>query len=86
MSRETLHLMLKLNPEDLDTQVALQCAPLLTGMKISNLLTVGRSKRAAVLELFKETCPAVFCMNHLRKPHFFFISDRLLKRIWTGRR
>ena len=47
MSRETLHLMLKLNPEDLDTQVALQCAPLLTGMKISNLLTVGRSKRAA---------------------------------------
>ena len=59
MSRETLHLMLKLNPEDLDTQVALQCAPLLTGMKISNLLTVGRSKRAAVLELFKET--AVSC-------------------------
>lgn len=59
MSRETLHLMLKLNTEDLDTQVALQCAPLLTGMKISNLLTVGRSKRAAVLELFKET--AVSC-------------------------
>ena len=59
MSRETLHLMLKLNPEDLDTQVSLQCAPLLTGMKISNLLTVGRSKRAAVLELFKET--AVSC-------------------------
>ena len=52
MSKETLHLMLKLNPEELDTQVALQCAPLLTGMKISNLLTVGRSKRAAVLELF----------------------------------
>ena len=55
MSKETLHLMLKLNTEDLDTQVALKCAPLLTGMKISNLLTVGRSKRAAVLELFKET-------------------------------
>lgn len=59
MSKETLHLMLKLNTEDLDTQVALQCAPLLTGMKISNLLTVGRSKRAAVLELFKDT--AVSC-------------------------
>ena len=59
MSRETLHLMLKLNTEDLDTQVALQCAPLLTGMKISNLITVGRYKRSAVLELFKET--AVSC-------------------------
>ena len=59
MSKETLRLMLNLNPNDLDTQVALQCAPLLTGMKISNLLTVGRSKRAAVLELFKET--AVSC-------------------------
>jgi len=59
VSKETLHLMLKLNPEDLDTQVALQCAPLLTGMKISNLLTVGRSKRSAVLELFEGT--AVSC-------------------------
>lgn len=59
MSKETLRLMLNLNPNDLDTQVALQCAPLLTGMKISNLLTVNRSRRAAVLELFRDT--AVSC-------------------------
>ncbi|MFR1129464.1 MAG: DUF3793 family protein [Enterocloster bolteae] len=43
-------------------------------------------QRAAVLELFKET--AVSCCilyESSEKPHFFFISDRLLKRIWTGR-
>lgn len=59
MSKETLHLMLNLNPEELDTQVALQCAPLLTGMKVSNLLTVAISRRDEVAQLFKGT--AVSC-------------------------
>ena len=80
MSKETLHLMLKLNTEDLDTQVALQCAPLLTGMKISNLLTVGRSKRAAVLELFKET--AVSCCilyESSEKPTFILYIRQALE-------
>ena len=86
MSRETLHLMLKLNPEDLDTQVALQCAPLLTGMKISNLLTVGRSKRAAVLELFKETAVSCCILYESSEKTTFLLYIRLLKRIWTGRR
>ena len=48
MSKETLDLMLGLNRQELEIQIALQCAPLLTGRKISNLLTVDRSFRSAV--------------------------------------
>ena len=53
MSKETLDLMLSLNRQELEIQIALQCAPLLTGRKISNLLTVDRSFRSAVLGLFR---------------------------------
>ena len=55
MSTETLDLMLALDQGQLDTQVALQCAPLLTNLKISNLLTVDRSLRSAVRRLFHGT-------------------------------
>ena len=34
MSKETLDLMLSLNRQELEIQIALQCAPLLTGRKI----------------------------------------------------
>lgn len=59
MSRETLNLMLGLDRRELETQVALQCAPLLTGLKISNLLTVGRQHKAEVTRLFHGT--AISC-------------------------
>ena len=48
MSKETLDLMLGLNRQELEIQIALQCAPLLTGRKISNLLTVDKRFRSAV--------------------------------------
>ena len=55
MSTETLDLMLALDQGQLDTQVALQCAPLLTNLKISNLLTVDKSLRGAARRLFRGT-------------------------------
>ena len=83
MSKETLRLMLNLNPNDLDTQVALQCAPLLTGMKISNLLTVNRCRRAAVPELFRDT--AVSCCilyESTEKTTFLLYMERFGYRGW----
>ena len=55
MSTETLDLMLTLDQGQLDTQVALQCAPLLTNLKISNLLTVDKSLQGAARRLFRGT-------------------------------
>lgn len=39
----------------LETQVALQCAPLLTGIKASNLLNVGAEKRKEAVRLFEKS-------------------------------
>lgn len=55
MSREVLEIVEKLNKRELKTQLALQCAPLLTGIKLSNLLTVTRSNERDVRELFRNT-------------------------------
>ena len=59
MSKETLNLLLRMNHDRLETQIALQCAPLLTGMKISNLLTVRSSRTQEVMGLFEGT--AISC-------------------------
>lgn len=39
----------------LETQVALQCAPLLAGIKVSNLLNVGADKKEEAARLFEQT-------------------------------
>ena len=41
--------------KELKTQLALQCAPLLTGIKLSNLLTVTKSNEEDVKDLFRNT-------------------------------
>ena len=42
MSSETLHIMENMDREALDTQLAMQCAPVLAGIKVSNLLNIPR--------------------------------------------
>lgn len=56
MSKETLELMLCLDRKEMETQTALQCAPLLTGVKISNLLTVDQSCHIQTARLFPVFC------------------------------
>lgn len=55
MSDEAFRIMRGLDMRFLETQVALQCAPLLAGVKLSNLLNVGADKRSAVMALFALT-------------------------------
>lgn len=55
MSEETFRIMRGLDMRGLETQVALQCAPLLTGIKASNLLNVGADKREEAERLFEKT-------------------------------
>lgn len=52
MSQEILQIFGTLNQGEIKTQLALQCAPLLTGIKISNLLVVDKSNKKAVVKLF----------------------------------
>ena len=74
MSKETLDLMLGLNRQELEIQIALQCAPLLTGRKISNLLTVDKRFRSAVF-------PAMSFMSLMTVLLFFYMYVKNWKLI-----
>lgn len=76
MSRETLDLMLELNHRELETQVALQCAPLLTGLKISNLLTVSKAHRNEVIRLFRDTAVSCFLLYESEEKVTFLLYSR----------
>lgn len=45
MSQEVLEIMKKMNLETLESQLVLQCAPVLAGIKISNLLSLPRTMK-----------------------------------------
>ena len=79
MSKETLDLMLGLNRQELEIQIALQCAPLLTGRKISNLLTVDKRFRSgcSVPVLF----PAMSFMSLMTVLLFFYMYGKNWKLI-----
>ena len=65
MCKETLEMMLCLNRKELETQVVMQCAPLLTGIKISNLLTTDQNNRIHTARLFSRTpvSGSAFCQG-----------------------
>ena len=55
MSREILKLMQKIDSSTVDLQMVLQCAPVLAGLKVSNMLSVSRAFYPRILEVLKET-------------------------------
>lgn len=59
MSGETFHILQRLVGSGTEKQVVLQCAPLLTGIKLSNLLNVRTDQKEEVFRLFAGT--AVSC-------------------------
>lgn len=60
MSKELFQLMQRMGWENIETQLALQCAPLLTGIKISNILIIQKASAKKVGELLKDTCISYF--------------------------
>lgn len=55
MSDETFSIMRKLDLSGMEIQAALQCAPVLTGLKVSNLLQVRKDQKEEVFRLFQDT-------------------------------
>lgn len=65
MSREVFLMVEQLNQKELETQLALQCAPLLTGVKIANLLIVDASDCRKVFQMFERTDISVALLGRL---------------------
>lgn len=70
-----------LDDKKLDYQIALQCAPLLTGIKVSNLLIVPHSKQRAVTARFQKTalscCP--LCVTDEKGTFLLYHKEKLLQ-------
>lgn len=52
MSYEIFEMMQNMDTKTIETQIALQCAPLLSGLKISNLFNVSKEQIPLVKKLF----------------------------------
>lgn len=55
MSQEVFEIIQNMDIKDIQTQLALQCAPLIAGLKVSNLLNISKSKLKQIREILKGT-------------------------------
>lgn len=55
MSEETFGILRKLDMNGVETQAAIQCAPVLAGIKMSNLLHVPADRKEEVFRLFENS-------------------------------
>ena len=76
MSKEVFQLVGEMDREDLQTQLALQCAPLLMGIKMSNLLIVPNRNGLDVYELFKDTYISVELIYMSEQKTMFLLYRR----------
>ena len=55
MSRETWEILQQMEPKDVELQLALQCAPLIAGLKPSNLFNIPCEGVCQVRELIQKS-------------------------------
>ena len=85
MCQEIYHMMRTMNQDGLEFQLALQCAPLITGIKISNLLMVCGKREDAVQELLEGSDISCFCvMSSPKKTAFLLYREEELRQ-YLGR-
>jgi len=80
MSAEIIQLVCSMNLKNINTQIALQCSPLLTGIKISNLLITNCENEYLVKQLFENTLLSVEIIYKSAKRITFLIfqEDKLI--------
>ena len=76
MSTEALELICTMDRSRLEAQIGLQCAPLLAGLKISNLLTVRSELEQQVSRVFCNTGISVFLLYQSGRKAAFFLYRR----------
>lgn len=83
MSQEVYQIMEAMNLSGLETQLALQCAPLLSGIKISNLLIVDKSNKEAVIETFQKTAISYYIIYESEQKTTFllYLENEIMKHL-----
>lgn len=78
MSKELIELTFKMNQKELNTQIAVQCAPLLSGVKISNILIVEKRHKKQIYQLFSGSRILVYLLCEDNEKAIFLLFDRTL--------
>ena len=80
MSQEIFNIMLRMDLKDIETQLALQCAPLITGLKTSNLLIVQSENVSKVKQILKDTDISYYVLltTERRTTLFLYKSHQLV--------
>ncbi len=76
MSQEVFKMLQGIDSANYDLQIVLQCAPLLTGIKPANLLTVKKSSVEYVIDVFNESNISYYVLNQSEKATTFFLYRR----------
>ncbi len=76
MCREVFELVKKMDLQTINVQLALQCAPLLVGLKPSNLLPVRNGQTGNVQEYFKGTAISCYPMYRGEAKTMWFLYRR----------
>ena len=81
MSAEMTRLIINLNQKKLENQLALQCAPLLMGIKISNILIVDEKDADRVVLMFGQTDISCYllCKADRRMTFLLYREEEMLR-------
>lgn len=92
MSQEIYEIVKEMDLENIETQLALQCAPLITGLKVSNLLIIPKGNEEVVKRILNRTGISFYRLIQTRTKTTFllfrrneleeFLSDENVKNVF----
>ena len=86
MSREIFEIVQGMDLKNIETQLALQCAPLITGLKISNMLIVSNEDEKLVRAILKRTGISCYrLLQNEKRSRFFFVPQKSIGEIFGER-
>ena len=86
MSREIWEIMRKLRGDEIELQIAFQCAPLITGLKESNLLNIKKQDYQRMKDIFKESELTIYPLGiHAGKITVFLYHRERLEKFLPGK-
>ena len=81
MNEKLLEVLKELDMDNAEVQMALQCAPVITGLKISNLLIVARNSLERIVAILKGTCISYYILlsSADKVTIFLYSKERLIR-------
>ena len=76
MCQEVLDVVQQMDIKDVETKLALQCAPLITGIKMSNLFIISSSEEESVYYILRKTGIAYFRLVEIEDKTTFLLFRR----------